>query len=113
MHLGANPEPTPGRARFCVPVRNAALAQPHANLTSIRRTSRRTSTLCRHTITAAQVAAIGKIRSDFSSAVDLRNGLKATEFAALNRKLTAANLPEIQFNMQPTHEEDEDDQDLE
>jgi photosystem II stability/assembly factor-like uncharacterized protein len=63
--------------------------------------------------TAAQVAAIAKMRSDFSSTVDLWSGLKAAEFAALNRKLTATNLPEIRFNLRPTHEEDEDDQDLE
>jgi hypothetical protein len=63
--------------------------------------------------TAAQVAAIAKMRSDFSSTMDLWSGLKAVEFAALNRKLTATNLPEIRFDLRPTHEEDEDDQDLE
>jgi len=62
---------------------------------------------------AAQVAAIAKMQSDFSSTMDLWSGLKAVEFAALNRTLTATNLPEIRFNLRPTHEEDEDDQDLE
>jgi photosystem II stability/assembly factor-like uncharacterized protein len=63
--------------------------------------------------TAAQVEAIAKMRSDFSRTMNLWSGLKATDFASLNRKLTATNLPKIRFNLQPTHEEDEDDQDLE
>ena len=65
------------------------------------------------TPTAAQAAAVAKIRNDFSSAMDLWNKLKATEGTALNRKLTAANLPEIRFNVPATQEQDEDDEDLE
>jgi photosystem II stability/assembly factor-like uncharacterized protein len=61
--------------------------------------------------TAAQSAALAKIGHDYPAVMELWNKLKATDIAAVNRELKAANLAEIQISSKPTADEDSDDSD--
>jgi hypothetical protein len=61
--------------------------------------------------TAAQSAALAKIGHDYPVVMERWNKLKATDIAAVNRELKAANLAEIQISSKPAQEEDSDDSD--
>jgi hypothetical protein len=61
--------------------------------------------------TAAQTAAMNKIGRDFPVVMARWSKLTATDVADLNRQLKAAQLPEIQLDAKPSHQEEDDDSD--
>ena len=61
--------------------------------------------------TAAQSAALAKLAQQFPGVLERWTKLKATDIAAVNRELKAANLTEIQVSAKPQQEEDSDDSD--
>lgn len=61
--------------------------------------------------TAAQATGVAKTGRDYPGVLARWNKLKATDIAAINRELKAANLPEIQISSKPAREADSDDSD--
>ena len=60
-------------------------------------------------LTVAQSAGIAKVARDYPAVMERWNKLKATDVAAVNSELKAANLHEIQLSSKPAQEEDSDD----
>jgi photosystem II stability/assembly factor-like uncharacterized protein len=62
---------------------------------------------------AAQAAAVTKIKGDFPTVMKRWTALTGTDVPALNRQLEGARLPAIQLEVKKAHEDDADDSDLE
>jgi len=61
--------------------------------------------------TAAQSAALTKLRAEAPQVIERWNKLKSGAIPALNRELKAAGLGEIQLSTKPAHDEGDDDSD--